>query len=105
MKPTKERHWRGILREWEQCSLTQRDFCTAKGIAYSTFQYWSKRLKGTAERPRFIAMAKEEKLRPEISILFNNGIRIIVSDSVGFEELSRIISAVSGVLCGSIGTK
>jgi hypothetical protein len=105
MKPTKEQDWRGVIRDHKQSGLTQRDFCEARRIAYSTFQYWSKRIKGSRERPMFVAVATDDKPCREISILFDPWIRMIVADDVSSEMLSRIICAVSGAICGSTGTK
>ena len=105
MKQAKEQHWRGVIRDFIRSRLTQRDFCIAERIPYSTFQYWSKRLKGTIESPRFIAVTTEVKLRRKISVSFELGIRMIISDDIGVDLLSRVINAVSGAICESTGTK
>jgi hypothetical protein len=105
MKPSKEQHWRGVIRDYEQSGLTQSDFCEAEQIAYSTFQYWSKRLRGSSENPGFVRVERERKPHHEISVLFDSGIRMIVADDVSSDILSRIICAVNGAICGSTGTR
>jgi len=105
MNPTKEEQWRGIIRDCAKRGLSQRDFCEAEEIAYSTFQYWKKRIEGNGESPRFVRVATEWRPCHKISISFGPGIRMIVSEDVSTETLSRIIRAVNGVICGSTGKK
>ena len=105
MKATKEQHWQDIIRDYRQSGLTQRDFCETEQIAYSTFQYWSKRFRRVCEKPAFVRVATDAKPRHEVSILFDPGIRMIVAADVSYETLSRIICAVSGAMCGSIGIR
>jgi hypothetical protein len=46
--------WERLMVEYEAGELSQRTFCTQRGLAYSSFGYWRKRLRGallTEDRP------------------------------------------------------
>lgn len=40
----REEYWRGIIEGWTESDLSQRRFCEATRISYSTFCYWRRRL-------------------------------------------------------------
>ncbi len=39
------------MAAYDAGDLSQREFCEVHGVAYSTFGYWRKRLKGERARP------------------------------------------------------
>jgi transposase-like protein len=38
--------WKRLMAEYEAGELSQRAFCTQHGLAYSSFGYWRKQLRG-----------------------------------------------------------
>lgn len=36
---------REVIEAWEESDLTQREFAEQKGLSYTAFQYWRRRLK------------------------------------------------------------
>lgn len=105
MKRTKTQLWKGVIGTWEKSGKSQRDFCKAERIAFSTFQYWRKRLFSAGEGSKFVRVVSTEKTRREISISFEEGIRMTAPDSMECETLSRVIRAVNEALCVSTGTR
>jgi hypothetical protein len=50
--------WERLMAEYEAGELSQRAFCAQQGLAYSSFGYWRKHLRG--------ALAAEDRLRPAL---------------------------------------
>ena len=40
----KRDRWEGIIREWPESALSQREYCLRQSLSYSTFRYWYRRL-------------------------------------------------------------
>ncbi|MGO8692657.1 MAG: IS66 family insertion sequence element accessory protein TnpA [Rectinemataceae bacterium] len=36
--------WEGIIREWPESGLSQREYCLRQSLSYSTFRYWYRSL-------------------------------------------------------------
>ena len=47
-KKRSQGEWERLMVAYEASEVTQREFCTQQGLAYSSFCYWRKRLR-TAE--------------------------------------------------------
>lgn len=45
-------HWSGIVGEYEESGLTQREFCERRGIRFTTFRNWLYRLRDQRGRRR-----------------------------------------------------
>lgn len=43
--------WQEHIQAWKQGGLSQVDFCKAKGLALSTFQYWRKKMDQESHHP------------------------------------------------------
>lgn len=43
--------WQRLMKEFETSGETQRAFCESRGIAYSTFCYWRRRLRAAEQKP------------------------------------------------------
>lgn len=41
--------WLSLMSAYEAGDLSQREFCRAQGVAYSTFGYWRKQLRSPAD--------------------------------------------------------
>ena len=42
--------WERLMAEYDAGDVSQRVFCAQHGLAYSSFGYWRKRLRGALER-------------------------------------------------------
>jgi hypothetical protein len=105
MTRQKEERWRQIIRAWKRSGMTQKDFCGAEHIAFSTFQYWRKRVSNPRENPRFVPLVPPEKVRREISVSFETGIRMIIPATIARDVIGRLIYTVDEALCGSTGIR
>jgi len=47
----KREHWEGIIREWSETGLSQREYCLRQSLTYSAFRYWYRRLVSRDTQP------------------------------------------------------
>jgi len=96
--------WAGIVAEWEAGAMSRKAFCRRKGIPFSTFGYWRKRLReaawgkksAPAETAGFkpVHVVEDKSSSPGLEIILSNDIRIAVRE--GFEPavLRAIVAAL-----------
>jgi hypothetical protein len=90
-KPTDRRaEMKRVVEEFAVSGLARRAFCSQRGIALTTFDYWRQQLRST---PRLV---KVEVARPEVAaqsftLRLANGRSIESSWRFGDEELTRLI--------------
>ncbi|MCA9413976.1 MAG: hypothetical protein KC944_22370 [Candidatus Omnitrophica bacterium] len=91
-------HWRGVFEEWSASGLSQRGFCEERGISFSTFCYWRRRLRGESEvesQSPFIPVEIKDPLQPrhpsQYEVYLEGGIRIRVPSDFESESLSRLV--------------
>lgn len=105
MKQSKDKKWQQIMRVHAESGKSQKDFCAAERIPFSTFRYWKHRLSVSNEKSKFVKVTSMTVPQLEITVSFEAGIRMIVSETIASDTLSLIILAVREALCVSIGTK
>jgi hypothetical protein len=49
--PAKERHWRRLVRRWEQSGLSVREFCDWQSLSEPSFYGWRRELAGRDPDP------------------------------------------------------
>jgi hypothetical protein len=89
-KPTDRRsEMRRVVEEFLSSGLTRREFCSQRGIALTTFDYWRTQLRA---KPRLV---KVEVARPEeaqsLTLRLANGRSIENLRRFDEEELARLI--------------
>ena len=90
-KPTDRRsEMRRVVEEFRASGLTRREFCSQRGIALTTFDYWRRQLRS---KPRLV---KVEVAQPEaalhcFTLRLANGRSIESSWRLDEEELARLI--------------
>ena len=71
-----------LIEEWQQSSLTQKEFCKKVNIGYHIFHYWYKKYKSVytqQEGPGFISLeVKESANKPSAEIFLSNGTRLVL---------------------------
>ena len=76
----KKTYWQEHIQAWEQSGLSQADFCKARSLALSTFQYWRRKIgQGCNDSPRFYPLA----IMPSIEALDKSSpgiLRVILGD-------------------------
>ena len=115
----KRDQWEGIIREWPESGLSQREYCLRQRLTYSAFRYWYRRLgSGTAQtkatrrvsvveisriavNPRAVAknpVANGEVETDKIVIEIPGTQAIVtISGRMSLAHMSRIMSAFDGI--------
>jgi len=88
--------WHEIFREYESGDLKRQDFCRAKSLKLSTFDYWRARLKKTAaEEPAVVRVATVKRLADPIRIRIDEQIVVELNGDAGEEQLRRVLRAAA----------
>ncbi len=115
----KRDRWEGIIREWPESALSQREYCLRKSLSYSAFRYWYRRLgSGNAQtkatrrvsvveisraavNPQAIAkrsVANGEVETGKIVIKIpGTEATVTISGRMSLAHISRIMNALSGI--------
>jgi hypothetical protein len=74
--------WERLIAEQSAGALSQRVFCARRGIAYSSFCGWKRRLgeaaRGATEAPAFIELAVEPPGEPHWDVELTLGTGVVV---------------------------
>lgn len=77
--------WQAILHDQRVSGQSQQRYCEDKGIAFSTFQAWRKRLSSTTAVPEFVEIPRSTPAAP-----LDSGLTVRVELGAGVVlELSR----------------
>jgi hypothetical protein len=90
-KPTDRRaEMKRVVEEFRTSGLTRRAFCSQRGIALTTFDYWRGQLRST---PRLVKVevARPEAAAQSFTLRLANGRSIESSWRFDEEELARLI--------------
>ena len=90
-KPTDRRsEMRRVVEEFLSSGLTRREFCSQRGKALTTFDYWRTQLRS---KPRLVKVevARPEAAAQSFTLRLANGRSIESSWRFGEEELVRLI--------------
>jgi hypothetical protein len=96
-KPTNRRsEMRRVVEEFAASGLTRREFCSRRGLALTTFDYWRGQLRST---PRLVKVevARAEAAALSFTLRLANGRSIESSWRFDEEELARLIQIVERV--------
>ena len=77
---SKEQEMFALIDEFENSSLTARDFCKAKGVVPSTFYYWKKKRYGSTSGFVTITPSSSSVLK-EVELIFPNGVQLRMNGS------------------------
>ena len=88
--------WQEIFRDYESGGLRRKEFCKAKGVKLSTFDYWRARLKKTAAQvPAVVKVATVKREAAPIRIRIGEQIVVELNGDAGEEQLKRVLSAAA----------
>jgi hypothetical protein len=96
-KPTDRRaEMRRVVEEFAASGLTRREFCSQRGIALTTFDYWRGQLRS---KPRLVKVevARSEPAALSFTLRLANGRSIESSWRFNEEELTRLIQIAERV--------
>jgi len=62
--------WSEILADWQASGESQRGYCRSKGLTFSSFTYWKRKLSviglGGGEKPSMVKIGSLKQLRPSV---------------------------------------
>jgi transposase-like protein len=88
--------WQKIFQDYERGGLRRKEFCEAKGVKLSTFDYWRARLrKTTAEVPAVVKVATVKRPAEPIRIRVNEQIVVELDGDAGEDQLKRVLKAAA----------
>lgn len=77
--------------------MKRQDFCRAKGVEVSTFDYWRARLKRTAAKePTVVKVAAVRPDAAPITIRVSEHVFVELDGNAGEEQLRRVLKAAAG---------
>jgi hypothetical protein len=79
-----------VVEEFRTSGLTRREFCTKRGLALTTFDYWRREL-GAKPRLVKVEVAGREPVAQSFTLRLANGRAIESSFAFAEEELARVI--------------
>ena len=97
--------WAGVVEEWKGSGLSQKEYCRSKGIAFSTYGYWQKRLRETgwkkksesAEAAGFklVHVVENKSSSSGLEIILCSGVKIAVKEKFDPGVLRAVVAALS----------
>lgn len=99
-----KKEWRRHYEGWQASGKTQREYCEAVGIKYSTFKNFPGPFQKADDKPvgQFQSIEIVEsgendlvKPKPYCSIAFSNGDEITVSTEGAMDRLKQLVSCLS----------
>jgi hypothetical protein len=92
---TKKEIWTEIIKAWEASGLSQRKYCSQKGLVTNTFLYWRKRLKKIENKSSFVRLpASKKSLTAKFQLYIKEGVKISFNKSADIQLLMRIIEVI-----------
>ena len=105
-KKSRSDYWRGVLEKWSASGLSQRRFCEERGISFSTFCYWRRRLRETSASGSATPFIPVEIKPPRrgtglscYEVRLESGARIRVPFDFESDSLLRLIGLLDGDRC------
>ena len=88
--------WQEIFRDFDSGNLRRKDFCRAKDLKLSTFDYWRSRLKKTAaEEPVVVKVATVKRPAESIRVRLGEQVVVELDGNAGEEQLIRVLRAAA----------
>ena len=86
--------WQEIFREYESQGLRRKEFCAARGLKKSTFDYWRGRLRKTAaQKAGVVRIASVERSAEPIRVRIGEHVVVELDGHASEEHLARVLNA------------
>ena len=90
--------WQEIFIEYESGGLKRKEFCAAKDLKLSTFDYWRTRLKKTARKePTVVKITTVKRAAAPIRVCVGKRIVVELDGEAGEEQLRRVLKVAAQV--------
>lgn len=80
------------IKEWEHSGLSKKAFCSDRGITYSTFHYWCKRLSGSGGFTEVKMASSPASSSKACELIFPSGIRMVFVEQPSVQWLRELVS-------------
>jgi hypothetical protein len=87
---------RKIVEEFRASGLTRREFCSQRGIALTTFDYWRGQLRSTSRLVK-VEVARPETAAQSFTLRLANGRSIESSWRFDEDQLAQLIRIVENM--------
>ena len=84
-----------LIKQWEQCDLSQKAFCKQSDLPYHVFHYWYKRyrLNGIKKTASFIKLkVSPANINAPVELILPDGKRLLFHQSISSDYLKAVIS-------------
>jgi transposase-like protein len=90
-----ERHWRDLIKEYEEGEVTVREFCAAHEVSAASFYQWRRRLKERSAVMRFAAVEPiEVKTSGAIELRLGSGEALVIPTGADPATLRMVLSVI-----------
>jgi hypothetical protein len=84
-----------LIREWQNSTMTKKQFCEQAKVGYHTFNYWFKKFNCENEhvKPGFTEYkVVDQKCLPGIRLSFTNGVTVELPSGTGCDMVNYLVS-------------
>jgi len=97
----RRQRWRQTVQQWRASGLSQAEFCRHRGIPYSRFVWWKRRvsaeLPATVAQPSgFVPLGTLRLPRPRLEVVLRNGRRLRFGPELAPEQLAGLVAVLDG---------
>jgi hypothetical protein len=86
--------WKRLLSEFAAEGGTRMQFCAARGIKVTTFDYWRARLSATGEASSdLVSVGRILVCDPPLRVRVNDGLFVKLDGAASSEQLWRVLQA------------
>ena len=93
--------WGEVLSDWRRSGESQRGYCRSKGIAFSSFTYWKRKLEVVGEECLMVrvgSLAQAPSLVDRTAVTVRaGGVEVELRGQISEELVGRIVRALKGV--------
>lgn len=107
---SKEDYWRKLIEQWQNGDLSQKAFCSSKGVSAGCFYYWKRKLTGRQLNDQKVAFHPLTVSAPSagensstrngsgLSLLLSNGkYRLELSDDFSLKALKKVLMVMEAL--------
>lgn len=93
--------WKRVIEECHASGISIKSWCRQQGITYSSYQYWSKKLKNRNQQwAQVQALPKAHLTKGNAEIKIHCGkITIDIDDKVSLQLLADVLRVVNDLCC------
>lgn len=91
--------WRRVFEEWRASGMSRSAFCREKDIAFSTFDYWKKKVSGRQRLVRLSGVMLPKSTASTIRVVVDERVTVELSRGFDEEELSVVLRTLGALSC------